>query len=197
MHRDLHHKRPGRSAGFVTLGKLVMVLVLFGAYTGYKFLPAFTAQSQIERAVESVIDGKKHRQTDDYLKHNIARAAAVASIDLDKQAIEITREDRPGQRIFHVAIHHPLTVSYLGAERTFTDVVRVTHVVNVDESTEARYAAQVQRQETQQRQADESMARRIRNIDSAWDDCEAKHGKGGCQVGTVAGTSGEQVIRDF
>ena len=38
MHRDLHHKRPGRSAGFVTLGKLVLVLVLFGAYTGYKFM---------------------------------------------------------------------------------------------------------------------------------------------------------------
>ncbi len=196
MHRDLHHKRPGRSAGFVTLGKLILVLVLFGAYTGYKFLPAFNAKSRIVRAVESVIDGK-HRQTDDYLKHNIARAAATASIDLDKQAIEITRENRPGERIFHLAIHHPLTVSYLGAERTFTDVVRVTHVVNVNESAEARYTAQVQRQATQQRLADESMARRTRNINSAWADCEAKHGKGGCEVGTVPGTSGERVIRNF
>ena len=147
-----------------------------------------------------MIDGNKHRQTDEYLKHNIARAAVAAAIELDKQAIEITRDDRPGERIFHVAIHHPITVNYLGAERTFADVVHVSHTVKVNESTESRYTANFQRQAEQQRLADESMARRTRNIDSAWDDCEAKHGKGGCSVSTVPGTpgtSGERVIRDF
>ncbi len=197
MNCDKNDVRPRHSSGFVTLGKVLLVLCLFGAYTGYKFLPAFNAKSQIERAVEGVIDGKNHRQTDDYLKHNIARRAATASLELDKDAIEITRETRPGQRIFHVAVHHPITVNYLGAERTFADVVRLTHVVRVDESTEARFVAQTQRQAERQRLADESMARRIRNVDGAWADCEAKHGKGGCEVSTVPGTSGDEVIRDF
>ena len=36
MNRDLNDVRLRRSSGFVTVGKLLLVLCLFGAYTGYK-----------------------------------------------------------------------------------------------------------------------------------------------------------------
>ena len=61
-------------------------------------------------------------------------------VSLEMGDIQVGREKLPGERIIHIDIAYPVTVRYLGGDRTIETDVHVTHVIEVDEAAEARRA---------------------------------------------------------
>jgi hypothetical protein len=123
------------------MGWLVFVVTVFGIYTGWKFLTVPMTKSQIEAAIEAVLEDISHEAPDRQISALILRRAGVTEIELDEDALWIERESRDGERIIHVGVDHPVTFSYLGSERTVRTAVQVTRVIPVNEAAEARRAA--------------------------------------------------------
>ena len=168
---------------------VVWIVLFFGVYSGYKFLPVFFAKGRVERAIETVLDDTRHDAAEGAIRHMIARRAVVYGDEIDKESIQVDRETREGERIFHVAINYPTTVSYLGSERTVTSEIRTTRVMRVDEAKLARAA------ETKRKRDEEEEDWR-REMQGAWDECEEKHGQGNCTYSEIPG-AGRKIVKDF
>jgi hypothetical protein len=167
-------------SGFVKY--VVMILILFGAYSGYKLLGISFASARMERAVQSALEEIDHKMSDDGIRMRIVRSASVSSLEVQKEEIAIDREKRHGERVINVRLDYPVTVSYLGADRTFHTDVDVTRVIPVDEAAEALREQRMRAQEADQQRKMDIAAEHVGRLKDALSECEAKHGKGNCRV---------------
>jgi hypothetical protein len=199
MDRALQGSRSRRCGGLTTKQLLVWAVILFGAYSAFKLVPVHLAKSNIKRAVESVIqDEGSHHRTDEGLKKLIARQANVSSIPLDQEAIQIERESRHGERVFHIAVAHPMTIDYLGSARTIETDVRVSQVVLVNEAAEEARAQRIREKEARLERERRINEQRQKVANEMWFECEAKHGKGNCAWQELPSSgSGHEFIRGY
>jgi hypothetical protein len=174
----------GDCRGFITFNKLLLVLILFGGYSACKFAPVHFSKSNVEHAIETSFVGANHLITDDAIRAKVARgASAAASLELEPEHVAVSRESRDGERVIYVDISYPVTVSYLGSERVVMSEVHYTKVFKVSEARETRRIAQEQREADRQAQLQDVINRRYgENLQSAWTECEARFGRGGCEV---------------
>jgi hypothetical protein len=197
MNQPPHRLWVGNSSGFITVKHLVLIAIVFGGYTGYKFLSVYFAKSQLKHAVEVVLEETNHLMADEMVKSKIVRRAAVSSLTLEPSQIELQRETRTGQRILYVGVQYPVPVSYLGSERTVNADVYMTKVYRVNEAAEVRRLERERRQEENRRRAEQVRKRHDTAFKEAWMECQAKHGVGNCQVldsfGPAGGEPGEIV----
>lgn len=185
-------------SGFITAGRLIFVLVLFGGYTAFKFAPVSLRTSQVERAVDAVLEGASRELPDSAIRALVLKRANALSLPLDEQSIEVERETAPGERIVHVSIDYPITVSYLGSDRTFQRAIHRTRVYRVNEALEAqREEIRRQREEATQ-EGRERAHRRNENFREAWNECESKHGTGNCTSFTIPTDSdSDEVVKMY
>jgi hypothetical protein len=183
-----HQPFPKQSCrGSVPLKPLVWILILFTAYTGYKFISVPFTKGRVERAVENALSDVSHEASSDGIRKRIVRSASISSISLEEGDIEVGREKLPGERIIRVDIAYPVTVNYLGADRTIHTDVHVTKVIHVDEAREAR-RLEARRKEQARIDAKVGKAREhVGRLKDALSECEEKHGKGNCRVFETSG----------
>ncbi len=182
----------------MTLNRLILALLVFGGYSAYSFFPVSLTKSTIKRTVEKVLDGSSHSTGDATIRNNIVRIAAAGSLELDGEHIQIARETYSGERVVTVDVHHPVTVRYLGSERSLQSSVSVRKVYRVDEAAEARHAAREQRKAEEERRRQEASNEYKARLNEAWSECTAKHGNNGCTLSyerAPAGYSGDIVKR--
>ncbi|UCE87110.1 MAG: hypothetical protein JSU66_05090 [Deltaproteobacteria bacterium] len=121
---------------------IVAAAISFALYSGYCFLPAYTTQSQFEHLVSALLADGTHKLTDKSIRNKTLEAARSDALPLEKDDIEIWREQVDGERTIHVEFALPVTISYLGSERTLVRNLHLSHTYEVDEAAEARLVAQ-------------------------------------------------------
>jgi hypothetical protein len=163
--------------GAVGLKPLVYVVILFAVYTGYKFMSVPFSKGRVERVV---VDGIRKR---------IIRRAEASSVSLAPGDIQVGREKLPGERVIHIDIAYPVTVRYLGGDRTIETDVHVTKVIEVDEAAEARRADAERRERHEINAKVAAAAEHVGRLKGALSECEQKHGKGNCRVMEMPGGS--------
>ncbi len=177
---------------------VVWIVVAFALYSGWVFLGANSARSNIAYTVEGVLKGVHHYTDDEVIKTRIVRNAKVTSIELAMDEIFVQRETREGARIVTVAVQHPITVGYLGSERTVWDDVSVSHTFAVDETVETRRLDGIQQQDDAKRRNRARADRFNSKVHDVWLECEAKFGKGNCEMTKPpAGTRDGEVIKGW
>ncbi len=177
---------------------VVWIVVAFALYSGWVFLGANSARSNIAHTVEGVLESVRHYTDDEVIKTRIVRNAKVTSIEIAKDEIFVERETREGARIVTVAVQHPITVAYLGSERTVWDDVSVSHKFIVDEADEARRLDRIDQQEGAKRRQRAKADRFMSKVRDAWKECEGKFGKGSCEMTKPpAGTRDGEVIKGW
>ena len=129
-----------RDAGAAGLGWIVFAAVAFGLYTGWCFLTVPMTKGTIERTVNYVLDGVSHDATDESIRAKIIRRASSVEIDLYDDDIWVDRESHEGERIIHIGVDYPVTLDYLGGERTVDTSLDVTRVFRVNEAELVRRA---------------------------------------------------------
>ena len=183
--------------GFVTRKYVVWVLILFGIYSGYKGLSVSLVKSEMKNAVESVLEDVSHGTTDKSIRTRLLRRTASASLPVSEGNITIRRESRTGERILHIDVEYPVTINYLGSERTLESDLHVTKVVKVNEAAEARRAEKLRREE-ERRQNYQAFAREhSRKLEPLWNECEAKHGKGNCRLEAWPGKGPGEIVKMY
>jgi hypothetical protein len=187
------------SSGFVSVKHLILVALVFGVYTGWKFVSVSFTKGQLEHTVQTVLDGTNHLATDITIRKKIVNAATSGSFPLEESQIEVQREKLPGSRIIHVSVDYPVAISYLGSERTVDASVHVSKAIQVDEAAEARREAAERRQAEAGRRAAERERRFRADVKDAFAECTAKHGPSGCELtyGYAPGAQPGQLIRDY
>ena len=136
-------------------------MILFAVYTGYKFMSVPFSKGRVERVVVTALDGIAHRASNDGIR----------------------------KRIIHIDIAYPVTVRYLGGDRTIETDVHVTKVIEVDEAAEARRAAAERREQADIDAKVAAAAEHVGRLKGALSECEQKHGKGNCRVMEMPGGS--------
>lgn len=183
--------------GFVTRKYVVLVLTLFGIYSGYKWLSVSLVKSEMKHAVESVLEDVSHETTDESIRTRLLRRAASASLPASEGNIKIRRESRTGERILHIDIEYPVTINYLGSERTLESDLHVTKVVRVNEAAEARRAEKLRRDEERRKKYQEFAGEYSRKLQPLWNECEAKHGKGNCRLLPWPGEGSGEIVKMY
>ena len=132
---------------------IVSALIAFALYSGYCFLPVYTTQSQFEHLVSNMLEDATHKLSNKSIRNKTLGAASSDSIPLEKDDIEIWREQGDGEHTIHVEFSLPITITYLGSERTLVRHLHLFQTYEVDEAAEARLVAQKeeQRRETRER----------------------------------------------
>jgi hypothetical protein len=178
--------------GAAALKAIVWILIVLGAYSGYKFAGFHFAKGRVERVVEKALDQVRHDTPDDGVRHRIIRQASASSISLELGDIQVGRESHPGERVIHVDVAYPIKVSYLGSDRTVKTGVHVSRSIQVDEAALARKEA-ARRRENEVNDAKRAAAgEHVGRLKDALSECEEKHGKGNCRViETGGGKPGE------
>ncbi|HEY5657536.1 MAG TPA: hypothetical protein VIY27_07075 [Myxococcota bacterium] len=189
--------RERRRSGLGLLGCIVWALVALGIYSAWKFTPAYLNEGRIERNVEHAIRNMPATSTEDDMLLRIVTRGSAGSIQLDAERVSVVKETLPGQRIFHIAIEFPNRVRYLGSERTLTNRVQLTRVMEVDEIALAR-----QREYERERQAAyEAEQRRAQafadEVQAAYEECEEKWGRGNCAVSETHGGDSDSIVRMY
>jgi hypothetical protein len=159
-----------------------MILLAFGAYTGYKFLPVELTKGKIEHGIDKAFEQISHRSTDEQVQANVARFVQTAGVNLVREDIRVEREQSPGQRVIHVDIYHPITVSYLGSDRAINKHIHKAKVIAVNEKAEAAYAEQKRREQYERDRQDSAERDFARRFKQTWAECVKKYGPAGCEV---------------
>lgn len=123
---------------------IVWGLILFGAYSAWAYLPVWSTKNTISRAATNAAADIKDSMSPEVAALQVVRRAKVSSLDLSEAPIEVTWERAKNERIVHVSVQYPVTISYLGSERVVDTDVYVTESVWVDEAAEASLAARKQ-----------------------------------------------------
>jgi hypothetical protein len=162
----------------------LVVLILFGAYTGYCFAPALFSKSGVSRVIESTFEKADYEISDEAIRNSIIRGASASSLTLEDENISIQRDTYPGERVVRVDVSYSVPVSYLGSERTMTPNVHHTTVFEVDEAEVVRRNKRRQQDEARKirEQAEyEGRAQRERErLIRGREECEKWAGKGNC-----------------
>ncbi len=133
--------RNRRQAGIGSVTLIVWILIGFGLYSAYSFFPAYMAHSRLEGAVQNVLDHGTHNLPDQALRSKALVALESMSVTLSEEEIRVRRERGEGERTIHVEFEFPVTVSYLGSERTMMRQVHAAKTFHVNEADEARILA--------------------------------------------------------
>lgn len=139
--------------GFIKFSHLVLVIIFLAVYSGYKFLPVYLTNSQIQAAVDKSLGGDFRNESDETIKGKVVSIASSVSVPLDQANISIKREKLPGQRTIKVDFEYPYAISFLGFQKTLRRSVQVAKAVKVDEAAEAR------REERLRQEAEEASKR--------------------------------------
>ena len=142
MDVEMRAPRIRRQAGSGTVKLIVWVLIGFGLYSGHSFFPATMAHSQLEGAVQNVLKHGNHNLSDAVLRAKALVASESMSVSLSEEEIRVRRESGEGERTIHVEFEFPVTVSYLGSERTVMRRVHAVETFEVNEAEEARIVAE-------------------------------------------------------
>ncbi len=134
--------RNRRQAGIGSVTLIVWILIGFGLYSGYSFSPAYMAHSRLEGAVQNVLDHGNHNLPDRVLRSKALVASESMSVTLSEEEIRVRRERGEGERTIHVEFEFPVTVSYLGSERTVMRQVHAEKTFHVNEAEETRIVAE-------------------------------------------------------
>jgi len=133
------HRTRRRSAGFVTLGRLVGAGLAFAVYAGWCFSPAWVKHSQLEGSVQRVLEHARDAKLPDRtLVQKALVAAEGVEVPLEAEEISVRREARPGERTIHVEFAVPVEVEFLGSRRTVVRRVAAQRTFAVDEAEWAR-----------------------------------------------------------
>ncbi len=173
---------PRNSYGFIGVKHLVLIVIVFGVYTGYKFVPVSFTKSRITHVVDVALNDTTHLWTDDGLRKMIVRTASTGSLGLEESQITVQKETRPGERIVHIDVQYPMSISYLGSERTVNANVYVAKVFKVNEAAEVRRIENEKSQAEERRRQLERQERFASEVKDAFAECTAKHGPGGCEL---------------
>ncbi len=166
----------------------------FGIYSAHSFFPAYMAQSQLEGAVQNVLDHGTHNLSDELLRSKALVALKSMSIPVTEAEIRVRRESGEGERTIHVEFEFPVTVTYLGSERNLTRRIHAVRSFKVNEAAEARLIAN---QKEERRRNEEVSAREkadhLAYVRRAQDECNKGNAGGHLYI---THTSGETQIVD-
>jgi hypothetical protein len=152
---------------------IVAALISFALYSGYCFLPVYTTESQFEQLVSNMLADGNPKLTDKSIRNKTLGAAQSDSIPLEKDDIEIWRDQADGERTIHVEFALPVTISYLGSERTLVRQLHLSQTYEVDEAAEARLVAQKEEQRREKRERGQrDRARAADYYGQIQDECE-------------------------
>lgn len=124
--------RSGAPGGDFMRKLIVWGIIGFALYAGYRQLPGWLDQKQLEGAVANVLEHGTHTMTDEAIRTRTLHAARSEAIPLDASDVHIRRESRNGERIIHVEF-----------EVADGRRIQASHSYAVDEAAEARLAAQL------------------------------------------------------
>ena len=178
-------------------GKVILLIVIFAIYTGYKFLSVSVSKSQMQAVVEGVLDDIDKETSDKSIKMRLIRRASAGAAPIDEGQIEVTRETRPGERITHVDVRSPLSISYLGTEWTLDGDVRGTKIIKVNEAYEARRAEGLRKAEERRLKQRAFAAEHSKKVEEAWFECEEMYGKGNCRLNANPGGKPGEIEKSY
>ncbi len=142
MYGEIRAARHRRQAGIGSVKLIVWILIGFALCSGYSFFPAYLAHSQLEGAVQNVLNHGNHYLSDQTLRSKALLASESMSVPLSEEEIRVRRERGEGERTIHVEFEFPVTVSYLGSERTMMRKVHAAKTFHVNEAEETRIVAE-------------------------------------------------------
>jgi hypothetical protein len=180
--------RERRRSGLGTVGCIVWALLALGVYTAYKLAPVPLNAGRIQRNVEYALQNMPPTSTEEDVQLRVVTKGSAGSIQLAKENVSVVKETEPGLRTFNIAIQFPNTVRYLGSDRTIRSIVKVTHVIEVDEVALARQL-EYERQRKAREFADE--------IQATYDECEEEWGKGNCTVTETYGGGSNELVKMY
>ena len=173
---------------------LTWVGIGFGLYSAHSFFPVYMAQSQLEGAIQNVLDHGTHNLSDGVLRSKALVALKSMSVPVSEEEIRIRRESGEGERTIHVEFDLPVTVTYLGSERELTWQVHAVRSFKVNEAAEARLIAK----QKEERRHNEAISAREKSDHLAY----VRRAQDKCNKGNNTGhlyithTSGETQIVD-
>ncbi len=196
--RDSNTRRLRRIHGGAMLKLIVWLMIGFAGYCGFKYISVSSTTSQVERALETALSRVGYGTNTDAVAEVMARKASNSKVSLTPEDVRITMEKSHGKRVITADIEFPITVDFLGGERTFQRHVTATREILVNEqvlaAAEQREAQRMAVYEAPQAEAREYNAQ----VDEVYAECEEKHGKGNCRVmETGGGGDGENRIGRF
>lgn len=134
--------RDRRRAGF-SIGKLLFWGGFgFALYSAYCFVPVYVSHARVEGAISNVLKYGDHTLADSFLRDRAQKASASVSYEPALHQIDVWHDPAPGKRTIHVVFDLPITVSYLGADRTVTRRVHAKRTWPVNEADETRLAGE-------------------------------------------------------
>jgi hypothetical protein len=178
----------------VSVKLLVWALLGFGVYAAYSYSPAYLTHSQVEGAVQNVLEHGNHKLKDETILAKALTAAESVEFSLSEDEIEISREQHEGERIIHVEFDIPVAVSFLG-QRTVIRHVHARQVYQVDEAAEARFAARQQQKARHKAKRRAQTRERVADYQQSIKDECAKHSKGDFVATHVTVTHGDGSMR--
>jgi len=167
------------SEGVSVVGVLILVVLVFGAYSCVTLKEVMFAKNSLSYAVESAIEDTPHHMGDRFLRRAIAKSAKTARVEVPEDSITLVTERRPGEQVVHVTVPYEMEVQYLGAARMFDIGVDVTKVVPVNETIEAK---RLEREQKRRDWEQDIIERRDAQITEAREECERGAGKGNCEI---------------
>ncbi len=145
--------RDRRRAGF-SIGKLLFWGGLgFALHSAYCFVPVYLSHARVEGTVSNILKYGDHTLADSFLRDRAQKASASVSHELADDQIAVRYERAPGERTIHVEFDLPITVSYLGADRTITRRVHAERTWPVNEAEQARIVAKREDQRVEEEKA--------------------------------------------
>ncbi len=197
MSETLPAPRERRRSGLGLVGCIVWALLALGVYTAYKFAPVLLNTGRVQRNVEHALKNMPPTSTEQDVQLRIVTKGSAGSIQLEKENVSVVKRAEPGRRTFDIAIKFPNTVRYLGSDRTIRSIVKVTHVIEVDEVALARQI-EYERQREAQQEAEQRKAREFADkVQEAYDECEEQWGKGNCTVTETYGEDSNQLVKMY
>ena len=134
--------RDRRRAGF-SIGKMLFWGGFgFALYSAYCFVPVYLSHARVEGAISNVLKYGDHTLADSFLRDRALKASASVSYEPALYQIDVWHDRAPGTRTIHVVFDLPITVSYLGADRTITRRVHAQQTWPVNEADETRLAGE-------------------------------------------------------
>lgn len=130
-----------RQAGFSIGGLLALAVLGFSLYSAYCFFPAYFEHSRLESAVGNILKHGEHVTPDRFLRAKTQQTAASMDVRIDESLVRVRREKSPGKRIVHIEFEMPVSVTFLGQDRTWNRTVHANYTYAVNEAADSQRIA--------------------------------------------------------
>jgi hypothetical protein len=118
--------------------------LIFGLYTGWCWLPAQRMPSHLESGITSILGALNHTSPDSAIRQRTWTAIDSKGLYVAPKDIQVTRSQRPGERVVDVRFEIPVKIDWLGSERTLIRPVHINHSWAVNEGAESQRLAQIE-----------------------------------------------------